>query len=480
MTSNRASLRLPRAAVFLLASAGILACASYEPRALHPESRAAAFAARTLADPQLLLFLKQQLGESADPRAASDESLSAAIQQFDLKVLRYIAYYEHPRVAEAAAKLQIKNAAVETAGARPNPSLSVAPEHSLNPPRGDSPWTLPISVNFTIETAGKRDARVAAAEIDRAVAEVEWRSAGWSAARSVRPAVAQWAASRDFVNNTERELAARERILAIIIKRIEAGAARELDAAEQRQAIATIHARRASEWAALADASVELAMALALPASAMEQLQPPAMPPADGAELFLSSNGHSTEKAFVKLGLRTRADISISLLEYQYQEALLRLEIAKQYPDIQLGPGYQYDQGQNKITLGLSLDLPIFNKNEGPIAQARAERDAAAAHFDTIQISAIHELERAFVHYKSIAASKATLARAREQMAHRLDVTKKRIEAGEDDALAGALADLESAQLDRSSIDLELEIQQSIAALEDALQCPLDEAALKK
>jgi hypothetical protein len=40
----------------------------------------------------------------------------------------------------------------------------------------------------------------------------------------------------------------------------------------------------------------------------------------------------------------------------------LQLEIAKQYPDVHLNPGYEYDQGNDKWSLGLSVTLPASIK----------------------------------------------------------------------------------------------------------------------
>ena len=41
-------------------------------------------------------------------------------------------------------------------------------------------------------------------------------------------------------------------------------------------------------------------------------------------------------------------------------------------PDVHLNPGYQFDQGDNKWSIGLTFDLPILNQNQGPIAEAKA------------------------------------------------------------------------------------------------------------
>jgi outer membrane protein TolC len=53
------------------------------------------------------------------------------------------------------------------------------------------------------------------------------------------------------------------------------------------------------------------------------------------------------------------------LQDYTASQAALQAEIAKQYPDLRLGPGYDWDQGDHKwLLLGISLTLPILNRNE--------------------------------------------------------------------------------------------------------------------
>ena len=78
-----------------------------------------------------------------------------------------------------------------------------------------------------------------------------------------------------------------------------------------------------------------------------------------------------------------------ALADFAASQATLRLEIAKQYPDVRLSPGYQYDQGDNKWSLGLSVDLPVLNRNQGPIAEAKARRSEAAARFNAVQAKAL-------------------------------------------------------------------------------------------
>jgi cobalt-zinc-cadmium efflux system outer membrane protein len=93
--------------------------------------------------------------------------------------------------------------------------------------------------------------------------------------------------------------------------------------------------------------------------------------------------------------LENRTDILSALSEYESTQSALRLEIAKQYPDIRLGPNYQLDQTDSKWTLGLSVDLPILSRNKGPIAEAIARRAESAARFLALQAQVIGELDAA-------------------------------------------------------------------------------------
>jgi outer membrane protein TolC len=83
--------------------------------------------------------------------------------------------------------------------------------------------------------------------------------------------------------------------------------------------------------------------------------------------------------------LLSRADILASLSQYAASEAALQLEVAKQYPDVHLSPGYEFDQGDNKWSLGLTVTLPVLNQNRGGIAEAEARRLESGETFLALQ-----------------------------------------------------------------------------------------------
>ena len=96
-----------------------------------------------------------------------------------------------------------------------------------------------------------------------------------------------------------------------------------------------------------------------------------------------------------RTALTSRADLLEALAEYAASQAALQLEIAKQYPDIHLQPGYEFDQGDSKWGIGASVELPVLSRNQGPIAEAKAKREESAARFIALQAKVLAEIDRA-------------------------------------------------------------------------------------
>ncbi len=75
--------------------------------------------------------------------------------------------------------------------------------------------------------------------------------------------------------------------------------------------------------------------------------------------------------------------IKAALAGYGASEDELRAEIRRQYPNISFSPGYGKEEGEKKLTLGLELGLPLWNRNREAIAKAGGDR--AIKRHDTLQ-----------------------------------------------------------------------------------------------
>jgi len=169
----------------------------------------------------------------------------------------------------------------------------------------------------------------------------------------------------------------------------------------------------------------------------------------------------------------SRTDILGALAEYAAAEATLRLEIAKQYPDLHLNPGYQFDQGADKWSLGIGIDLPVFNHNQGPVAEAEAQRAAAAARFVALQSKVIGEIDRTVATFQIARENLATLESLATAQRQQAASAEAQFKAGAIERIDFLTAQSEAAATELTRLDALVKVQQDFGNLEDALQSPI-------
>jgi outer membrane protein, heavy metal efflux system len=174
-----------------------------------------------------------------------------------------------------------------------------------------------------------------------------------------------------------------------------------------------------------------------------------------------------------RTALFSRPDVLAALVEYDAAETSVRLEIAKQYPDLNIGPGYQWDQGENKWSFDFSLTLPVLKRNEGPIAEAEARRGEAEARLVALQARLIAEIETATAAFSTASVNLTAVNDLMSVQTKRLDSVVSMFYTGKVDrvALANARLDYHVAELSR--LNVLIERQAALGRLEDVLQYPL-------
>ncbi len=168
-----------------------------------------------------------------------------------------------------------------------------------------------------------------------------------------------------------------------------------------------------------------------------------------------------------------RADLLGALAAYAASQAVLQGEIARQYPNLTLGPGYQLDQGKEKWSVGIGVTLPVFNRNEGPIAAAEASRAAAAANFLAVQNRVLAEVDRAVADYASVQADLEMVRGLRTTLERQTRLMRSRHEAGEISRLELVRAEMELVDQSRTELAARRRAAHALGAFEDAVQRPL-------
>lgn len=390
------------------------------------------------------------------------------VQQWGLRELTLAALFFHPQLEVARAQWRAAQAAETTAGHKPNPSISGSAEHHSKTSGGISPWTLSLGLGIPIETGGKRQARIDQATALSEAARIEIGQSAWQIRSRLSSSLLDYQAAMQQAELLQHEVAIRSEIVQMLQKRLDVGMVSDIDLSQARLLQQKAQQTLQTEAGRTPELRAAIAAAAGLPAQALDKAQL-ASSPIDAVP-SASLPGEEIQRA----ALLNRLDIRSALSRYAFTEARLQLEIAKQYPDITLGPGYSFDQGDNRWSLGLSLILALLNKNEGPIAEARAQREAEASQFYALQTRVIGQQEQALARYQAAleeAAKAKQLVAAQQQ---RIEQTERQFEAGYTDRLELTTTRLELLSAQQGVLAVGIKAQRAKAALEDAMQRPLD------
>lgn len=436
-------------------------CASYTAKPLDPGGQQTALESRRLDAPEVRQFFERSLGREFTPWPP---------QAWDINTLTLAADYFHPDLDRAQAQRLVAEAAIVTAGARPNPTASVSFQRNMDAPAGQSPWTNGLGFDIPIETAGKRDYRIERAGHLAQGAKLREAEAVWQVRSRVRASLLA-AYPTEALARRQRDL--QEGIAQMLERRFAVGFASQPELTQAHLTLNRAMLALRENQKQGAENLARLAAAVGVPASALqgteiayevfEQLPPvSALPSAEARRQALLS----------------RPDVLAALADYEASQSALQLEIARQYPDISLGPGYTWDAGQVKWSLGLSLVLPLLNRNEGPIAEAKARREEAATAFLAAQAKAIAEVDEALAGYGHAIQlfETADALLQGQQKAER--AVAAAFQAGEADRLAWLSAQYETATAELARVNALSLAQQTLGRLEDALRRPLGAHAL--
>jgi cobalt-zinc-cadmium efflux system outer membrane protein len=434
-------------------------CVSYHPQPISPEKSAAEFESRTLLDSGLKAYLEKNTSHEITPWPP---------ESWDAQTLTLAAFYYNPDLDLARAKAGVARAGVITAGEHPNPTLSFAPGRNTTT-SGASPWIITSALDFPIETANKRGYRLAKARHDAQSAQANILSTAWDVRTRLLRTLLDQIGSTRTVEILKRQQSSQEeivRLLELQLRQPNAG----ITAQQVTQARITLRGTRLAVLEAerqRVEAQAHLAQAVGIPLAALRDI-----PVAFDLSTELPNAMASDEAR--RQALLTRADVLGALADYEATQNTLQLEIAKQYPDINLGPGYEYDQGDNKWSLGLSLTLPILNQNRGAIAEAQAKRTEAAIHFTSLQAKVIGEIDTALSNYSTARRRLETTQELQADIDKQRKAAQSLFDAGEISRMELIGLQLELQTSEQASLEATVKAHQAINDVEGALQRPLD------
>jgi outer membrane protein TolC len=424
----------------------------YQPSPIVAATTASQLESRSLADAGLRLFIEKNLGQL----------VQWPLKTWDLQKLSLAALYFNPALDVARARVARADAAEVTAGARPNPTLGISPGIP-------SPYLLTLDFSVPIETAGKRGYRVQSARNLVQAARLDLADSAWTVLSGVRLALLNYLlASRNLeVARSEEQI--RTDQVNILERILSAGEISRFDVDPARIELSKTEVAMRTTEGQTSEAMAALAAAIGIPMAGLQDAQ------FEWSDMDAPPNTETISTAEIQRdALLNRLDVRRSLAQYAAAESDLRLEIAKQYPDINLGPGYTYEEKHSFFTVGLSSAIPLFNRNQGPIAEAEARRKEAAAAFLQIQAQVIARSERALAVYSAALREVAETQSLYKLQESQLQIVQQGIRAGSENRLSLDGVQIQLSILARARLDALGRAQRALGDLEDAVQLPLN------
>jgi cobalt-zinc-cadmium efflux system outer membrane protein len=441
-------------------------CAAYTRRPLNPAQTADNFEQRTLTTTALCDYLRANSGAYVS---------SCPPKRWNLARLTLAGLYYSPDVAVAEAKLKVAKAAVITAAERPNPSFGLGPAYAATAVPNFAPWAIGAAeINFPIETAGKRGHRINQAKRLADAAAMDVGQAVWQVRGAVRAAFLSYLVARRKYALARAYESASADIAQLLRERVSAGAAAAPDLNFALANLAAARLRAAQAQSSVPETLNTLATAMGMPVEGLQEAAfawPHFDNPPDESAL--------TTASVRRMALLNRIDLRRMLAEYAAADEALKLEIARQYPNINLGGGYSWEVNENLFELIPVITLPLMNHNQGPIAEARASRAQVATEFAALQDGIITQASGALIGYRGALAALAQGSRAAAFAEKRLAGMRRAADLGDIDALTLATARLATITAEQSRLSALANAQAALGTLENAVQRPLEDDDLK-
>ena len=324
--------------------------------------------------------------QSAAAAAAEPLSLAKAIE---------LALEGNPEVAAAKRQWEATEGQVLQGRSRPNPELAYSLEDTRSKTRTQS-WQL----NLPVELGGKRAARTKAAEKTREQAQAQLAELQ----ATVRANVA--AAYFDVLTAQERLVLARDSAALAksstdtVSKRVAAGKVSPVEESKARVAEAGVRVE-------LAQAASEQRNALSRLFALLGRIDAPYTVLEGKAENLPSVPSLADLQPLIS----SAPGVVLARIEVDRRKALSDLEQSKRVPDVTVSVGMQRsnETQRNVLLFGVSLPLPVFDRNQGNLLEALKLEDKARDELQAATVRLHSEVAQARERLSTIIAEVQSL-----------------------------------------------------------------------
>jgi len=360
---------------------------------------------------------------------------------------------DNPELRAAEAEVDASAARVRQAALRPNPMLDVGGQKALGPDNN-----LNLGVTLPLDLNGRKDGRVGVAEKDLAIRRAQLADRQRRLRADVRTKAGELLATRRGLGVIDDLVRANRDALTLLEQRVRQGAAPALDENLVRVEVGRLDANR-------------LVMASRVEVIALQLRSLAGMSPDSPFVLRGDISTPTTAEIqgiAIDAATEARPDVQAARAEIDAARARIRKEQAEGRWDASVNVGYQRqdfgfdlrgltDSGATRpiqdvfhyFGAGITVTLPVRNRNQGNIAAAAAEATAAARRHEYARLIARQEISGAITQYDAVRRAVTLYERGvRDVARNNLDVVRGSYRLGR-----GSLLDVIAEQ--RRYIDVE-------------------------
>lgn len=359
---------------------------------------------------------------------------SARATSIDEIVLRALG--ENPELRALRADVEASRGRLRQAGLRPNPMLDLGGQANVAGPDNN----LLVGLTVPLDLNGRKEGRVGVAERELEVKHAQVADRERRLVADVRAKAGEVLAARRNLATARDLFAANRKAHALVRERASRGAAPPLD-----ESLLLVEVNRLEASLAMLESRVEVV------SGQLKALI--GIPPDDPLDLTgeLEQPARSLDRAAeLARALATRTDLAIARAEAAMAQARIRKEQAEGRWDASVNVGYQRqdfgfalkgltDRGGTRpiqdvfhyLGGGMTITLPVWNRNQGSIAAAVAEAQGAERKRDGIELTIRQEVAAAFTQREAAERALTIYRRGVLDIARRnLDVVRRTYELG--------------------------------------------------